>query len=264
MRSAGYPMGPFELMDLTGIDVSLAAARGIHEGFVARGDPLADRFRPSEMQERLVEAGRLGRKAGRRVLCVRRRAGRRGSAAAAAAMGSTTATRDRIVERIELAIVNEAYRAATRVCAAEGDIDRGVGPGSASRPRAPGSGAGPTGPGQLATVLGPADRGAAALASSARSRRRADPDAILRTRGASALRSTTGAPLERARSRVGSNCESRLLPPPPRGVDRVRRADPGRPLWRRAGGGPPRRHGRHRAARRRRARAARPGSSSRT
>ena len=64
MRSAGYPMGPFELMDLTGIDVTLAAARGIHEGFVARDDPLADRFRPSEIQEQLVEAGRLGRKAG--------------------------------------------------------------------------------------------------------------------------------------------------------------------------------------------------------
>ena len=60
VRSAGYPMGPFELMDLTGVDVSLAAARGIHEGFVARGDPLADRFRPSDMQERLVEAERLG------------------------------------------------------------------------------------------------------------------------------------------------------------------------------------------------------------
>ncbi|HEU5205715.1 MAG TPA: 3-hydroxyacyl-CoA dehydrogenase family protein, partial [Candidatus Limnocylindrales bacterium] len=39
MRDAGYPMGPFELMDLSGIDVNLAAARGIHDGFVARGDP---------------------------------------------------------------------------------------------------------------------------------------------------------------------------------------------------------------------------------
>ena len=64
VRSAGYPMGPFELMDLTGIDVTLAATRGIHAGFVARGDPLADRFRPSATQERLVEAGRFGRKAG--------------------------------------------------------------------------------------------------------------------------------------------------------------------------------------------------------
>ena len=64
VRSAGYPMGPFELMDLTGIDVTLAATRGIHDGFEGRGDPLADRFRPSETQEQLVEAGRLGRKAG--------------------------------------------------------------------------------------------------------------------------------------------------------------------------------------------------------
>jgi 3-hydroxybutyryl-CoA dehydrogenase len=29
VRAAGYPMGPFELMDLVGIDVNLAAARGI-------------------------------------------------------------------------------------------------------------------------------------------------------------------------------------------------------------------------------------------
>ena len=38
MRAAGFPMGPFELMDLVGIDVNLAAATGICEGLVA-GDP---------------------------------------------------------------------------------------------------------------------------------------------------------------------------------------------------------------------------------
>ena len=57
VRAAGYPMGPFELMDLVGIDVNLAAARGIYQAF--RYEP---RFRPSPIQERLVEAGRLGRK----------------------------------------------------------------------------------------------------------------------------------------------------------------------------------------------------------
>ena len=57
VRAAGYPMGPFELMDLIGIDVNLAAARGIYQAF--RYEP---RFRPSPIQERLVEAGRLGRK----------------------------------------------------------------------------------------------------------------------------------------------------------------------------------------------------------
>ncbi len=52
MRADGFPMGPFELMDLIGVDVNLAAARGIFEA--SRYEP---RFRPSEIQERLVEAG---------------------------------------------------------------------------------------------------------------------------------------------------------------------------------------------------------------
>ncbi len=59
MRAAGFPMGPFELMDLAGIDVNLAAARGVWEGL---GRP--DHLRPSPIQERLVEEGRLGRKSG--------------------------------------------------------------------------------------------------------------------------------------------------------------------------------------------------------
>lgn len=60
LRADGFPMGPFELMDLTGIDVSLAAATAIWDGL---GRP--ERLRPSPIQERLVEAGHLGRKAGR-------------------------------------------------------------------------------------------------------------------------------------------------------------------------------------------------------
>ena len=62
MRADGFPMGPFELMDLVGIDINLAAARGVYAGSVAAGDRLADRFRPSPIQERLVADGRLGRK----------------------------------------------------------------------------------------------------------------------------------------------------------------------------------------------------------
>ena len=59
MTAAGFPMGPFALMDLIGIDVNLAAARGL---FDASGRP--PRFRPSPIQEELVAAGRLGRKTG--------------------------------------------------------------------------------------------------------------------------------------------------------------------------------------------------------
>lgn len=60
MRDAGFPMGPFELMDLAGLDVNLAAAQAVWEG---HGRP--DRLRPSPIQARLVAAGRLGRKTGR-------------------------------------------------------------------------------------------------------------------------------------------------------------------------------------------------------
>jgi 3-hydroxybutyryl-CoA dehydrogenase len=132
IRAAGYPMGPFELMDLTGVDVSLATARGIHERCRAAGDPLADRFAPAPLQERLVAAGRIGRKAG---------AGFYGYDAArdlpevpgtipfgpeeaAAKLGDLAPGRlDRIVERIELAIVNEAHRALEAGVAAREPID---------------------------------------------------------------------------------------------------------------------------------------------
>ena len=73
MRADGFPMGPFELMDLVGIDINLAAARGVYAGSIAAGDPLADRFRPSPIQERLVAEGRLGRKTRRRFLPLRGR-----------------------------------------------------------------------------------------------------------------------------------------------------------------------------------------------
>ena len=63
-RTAGYPMGPFELMDLIGLDVNLAVSAALHAAALAAGDPLADRFRPSALQARFVAAGRLGRKTG--------------------------------------------------------------------------------------------------------------------------------------------------------------------------------------------------------
>jgi 3-hydroxybutyryl-CoA dehydrogenase len=59
IRGAGFPMGPFQLMDLIGIDVNLAAATSVWERL---GRP--DRLRPSEIQRRLVAEGRLGRKSG--------------------------------------------------------------------------------------------------------------------------------------------------------------------------------------------------------
>jgi 3-hydroxybutyryl-CoA dehydrogenase len=55
----GFRMGPFELMDFIGHDVNFAVTRSVWEAFFY--DP---RYRPSFAQQRLVEAGRLGKKAG--------------------------------------------------------------------------------------------------------------------------------------------------------------------------------------------------------
>lgn len=56
----GFRMGPFELMDLTGIDVNYPVSTIIHEGFFF--DP---RLRTTPGHRQLHEAGRLGRKSGR-------------------------------------------------------------------------------------------------------------------------------------------------------------------------------------------------------
>jgi 3-hydroxybutyryl-CoA dehydrogenase len=56
----GFRMGPFELMDLIGIDVNLAVTRSVYEQTF--GEP---RFRPHPIQQRMVDSGRLGRKSGR-------------------------------------------------------------------------------------------------------------------------------------------------------------------------------------------------------
>ncbi|MCX4635240.1 3-hydroxybutyryl-CoA dehydrogenase [Streptomyces platensis] len=55
----GYPMGPFELLDVVGLDVSLAIEKVLHAEF--RDPGLA----PSPLLEHLVAAGCLGRKTGR-------------------------------------------------------------------------------------------------------------------------------------------------------------------------------------------------------
>ncbi len=58
----GFPMGPFELMDLIGHDVNLAVSRSVFDATF--GDR---RYAPSLAQQELVRAGRLGRKTGRGV-----------------------------------------------------------------------------------------------------------------------------------------------------------------------------------------------------
>ena len=55
-----HPMGPFELVDLVGLDTRLSILRFLHR-------TLGDKFRPCPLMEQYVAAGRLGRKSGRGV-----------------------------------------------------------------------------------------------------------------------------------------------------------------------------------------------------
>jgi 3-hydroxybutyryl-CoA dehydrogenase len=55
----GLPMGPFELLDVVGLDVSLAIERELYTEFREPG------YAPAPLLEHLVTAGYLGRKSGR-------------------------------------------------------------------------------------------------------------------------------------------------------------------------------------------------------
>jgi 3-hydroxybutyryl-CoA dehydrogenase len=57
MRAVGFRLGPFELADVVGTDVNLAAGQSIFDGFAQH-----PRFEPADVQRRVVDAGRLGRK----------------------------------------------------------------------------------------------------------------------------------------------------------------------------------------------------------
>jgi len=58
-ESAGFRMGPFELMDLIGNDINLAVTTSVYNAFAQN-----PRFKPSGYQQDLVASGKLGRKSG--------------------------------------------------------------------------------------------------------------------------------------------------------------------------------------------------------
>jgi 3-hydroxybutyryl-CoA dehydrogenase len=152
ITAAGFPMGPFRLMDLIGIDINFAAARGLFE---ASGR--APRFRPSPIQEELVAAKRLGRKTGEGFYRYDAEGavigpGTRFAGPGRPQPGVEPLDPDSIAERVILAIVNEAYRALGDRVATADDIDRAMKLG-ANHPFGPFEWAGQTGLEEIAVML---------------------------------------------------------------------------------------------------------------
>jgi len=111
MKSAGFKMGPFELMDLIGNDINFTVTKTVWEAFF-----YDQRYKPSFTQQRQVESGRLGRKSGRGYYSY-----------ADGAMPSFPAVEEAvaapIVERILAMLINEAADALFWQVASATDID---------------------------------------------------------------------------------------------------------------------------------------------
>jgi 3-hydroxybutyryl-CoA dehydrogenase len=146
MRAAGFPMGPFELMDLTGIDVTYAAATSIWERL---GRP--DRLRPSPIQERLVAEGHLGRSTGQGFYGYPD--GVRGAVSPAftGVDADTDADAAAVASRILAAIDGEARLAVAEGVASEPDIDLALRLG-AGHPQGPFERGGTRSPGRWDTI----------------------------------------------------------------------------------------------------------------
>lgn len=59
-KSGGFKMGPFELMDLIGIDINYSVSKSVYEQYFHEA-----RYRPHPIQQRMVDANLLGRKTGK-------------------------------------------------------------------------------------------------------------------------------------------------------------------------------------------------------
>jgi 3-hydroxybutyryl-CoA dehydrogenase len=115
----GVPMGPFELMDLIGLDTNLAITKAIYG---ALGRP--ERFAPPALQEKLVSAGELGRKTGKGFYLYidGKKTGENPVATAFLHEGTDIAAKD-IWSNLAGAIILEAERLVSEGTAGAHDID---------------------------------------------------------------------------------------------------------------------------------------------
>ena len=102
LRQGGFPMGPFELMDLIGNDVNYAVTEEVFTALFFDA-----RYRPSLIQKRMVEAGLLGRKSGRGFYDYR-------SDPESPVVEKDQKLAGQILERILLLLINEAFEVVFR------------------------------------------------------------------------------------------------------------------------------------------------------
>ena len=118
MRLFGMPMGPFEVVDEVGLDVARKVAGVLSDAF-------PDRMTPSPSLDKLIAAGRLGRKNGRGFY---RHGGkkREPDPSLAETLGLSRERKapnlDVLAERMVLAIVNEAARCVEEEVAADAGV----------------------------------------------------------------------------------------------------------------------------------------------
>jgi 3-hydroxybutyryl-CoA dehydrogenase len=117
-RGIGFRMGPFELVDTIGADVNLAVSQSVYEAFGR--DP---RYEPHEMQRAVVEAGRLGRKAGAGFYDYSPDGTRGGAWASLPVQVGQSLTDAQVAARLLATIVNEAASAVADEVAAPEAID---------------------------------------------------------------------------------------------------------------------------------------------
>ncbi|MFW6598589.1 3-hydroxyacyl-CoA dehydrogenase NAD-binding domain-containing protein [Propionibacteriaceae bacterium Y2011] len=114
VEGAGYPMGPFALCDLVGLEVTLAVVERIWDETRDRADA------PAPLLRQLVAAGRHGRKSGRGFHP------HDGSDAAEPGPEPLRNRRDEFPDLLVLPYLNEALRMVEQGYASSADIDTGM------------------------------------------------------------------------------------------------------------------------------------------
>ena len=107
MTDFGWPMGPFALMDMVGLDVAKHVADYLYQEY-------GERFRPGRTFDEMVAAGKLGKKSGR---------GFYDYSASGRASGGEAPSGGFRPERLIYPMINEAVRALQENIAPPADID---------------------------------------------------------------------------------------------------------------------------------------------